>query len=142
MSTAARLARSLRNQIALKKAAVPSSASIGVAWCDAQSTTAEALVAQADTAMHQSKRAGNGEPVLFDESMPGAEGPRDMAVARPSRRAGLTPPPELSLISCDGTLLVGHEMTDQAQRPSPEAQTPAARMTRITSISSASNCTP
>jgi diguanylate cyclase (GGDEF)-like protein/PAS domain S-box-containing protein len=73
MSTANRLAYSLRNQITLKKAAVPSSASIGVAWCDAQSTTAEALVAQADAAMYQSKRAGNGEPVLFNESMPGAE---------------------------------------------------------------------
>jgi diguanylate cyclase (GGDEF)-like protein/PAS domain S-box-containing protein len=73
MSTAARLARSLRHQITLKKVAVPSSASIGVAWCDGQSTTAEALVAQADTAMYQSKHAGNGEPVLFDESMPGAE---------------------------------------------------------------------
>ncbi|MGD0254253.1 MAG: sensor domain-containing diguanylate cyclase [Acidimicrobiales bacterium] len=77
MRTAARLAHSLRNQIVLKKAAVPSSASIGVAWCDAQSTTAEALVAQADAAMYQSKRAGNGEPVLFNESMPGAEGQGD-----------------------------------------------------------------
>jgi diguanylate cyclase (GGDEF)-like protein/PAS domain S-box-containing protein len=74
MSTAGRLARSLRNQVVLKKAAVPSSASIGVAWCDGQSTTAEALVAQADSAMYQSKRAGIGEPVLFDESMPSTGG--------------------------------------------------------------------
>jgi diguanylate cyclase (GGDEF)-like protein/PAS domain S-box-containing protein len=73
MSTAGRLARSLRNQIVLKKAAVPSSASIGVAWCDGQSMTAEALVAQADAAMYQSKHAGNGEPALFDESMASAE---------------------------------------------------------------------
>ena len=73
MSTAGRLARSLRDPIVLKKAVVPSSASIGVAWCDGQSMTAEALVAQADTAMYQSKRAGNGEPVLFDESMTSAE---------------------------------------------------------------------
>jgi diguanylate cyclase (GGDEF)-like protein len=75
MSTAARLAYSLRNQITLKKAAVASSASIGVAWCDGQSTTAEALVAQADAAMYQSKRAGNGKPVLFKESMAGAKDP-------------------------------------------------------------------
>jgi hypothetical protein len=27
--------------------------------------------------MYQSKRAGNGEPVLFNESMPGAEGQGD-----------------------------------------------------------------
>jgi len=73
MSTAARLARSLRNQITLKNAGVPSSASIGVAWCDGQSTTAETLVAQADTAMYQSKRAGNGVPVLFDKSMGSAQ---------------------------------------------------------------------
>jgi diguanylate cyclase (GGDEF)-like protein/PAS domain S-box-containing protein len=76
MRTASRLADSLRNQIVLKKAAVPSSASIGVAWCNGRTTTAEALVAQADTAMYQSKRADNGEPVLFDESIPGAEGPQ------------------------------------------------------------------
>jgi diguanylate cyclase (GGDEF)-like protein/PAS domain S-box-containing protein len=73
MNTAARLAESLRHQIRLKKAAVPSSASIGVAWSDGLRITAETLVAQADTAMYQSKRAGNGEPVLFDESMAGAE---------------------------------------------------------------------
>jgi diguanylate cyclase (GGDEF)-like protein/PAS domain S-box-containing protein len=72
MSTASRVARSLRNQIILKKASVPSSASIGVAWCDGRSTTAEALVAQADRAMYQSKRAGNGVPALFDESMASA----------------------------------------------------------------------
>jgi predicted signal transduction protein with EAL and GGDEF domain len=57
----------------VRKATVPSSASIGVAWSDGQSTTAEILVAQADTAMYQSKRAGNGEPVLFDESMASAQ---------------------------------------------------------------------
>ena len=75
MRTAARLAHSLRNQITLKKAVVASSASIGVAWCDGQSTTAEALVARADAAMYQSKRAGNGKPVLFKESMADAKDP-------------------------------------------------------------------
>jgi diguanylate cyclase (GGDEF)-like protein/PAS domain S-box-containing protein len=78
MSTAARLAGSLRDPIALKKAAVASSASIGVAWCDRRSTTAEALVAHADTAMYHSKRAGNGQPVLFEEPMTTAEGPQTL----------------------------------------------------------------
>jgi diguanylate cyclase (GGDEF)-like protein/PAS domain S-box-containing protein len=73
MSTASRLARSLRNQITLRKALVPSSASIGVAWSDGQSTNAETLVAQADAAMYESKRAGNAQPVMFDESMARAE---------------------------------------------------------------------
>ncbi|MGA2036577.1 MAG: diguanylate cyclase, partial [Acidimicrobiales bacterium] len=73
MSTAARLAASLRNQIGLKKVSVPSSASIGVAWSDGPYTTAETLVAQADTAMYESKRAGDGQPVLFEESMLDAE---------------------------------------------------------------------
>jgi len=73
MSTAARLSESLRNQILLKKAALPSSASIGVAWSDGNGTTAETLVARADAAMYRSKRAGKGEPVLFDESMASAE---------------------------------------------------------------------
>jgi predicted signal transduction protein with EAL and GGDEF domain len=36
--------------------------------------SAETLVAQADAAMYQSKRAGNGQPVMFDESMAGAQG--------------------------------------------------------------------
>jgi diguanylate cyclase (GGDEF)-like protein len=73
MSAAARLAASLRNQISLKKTIVPSSASIGVAWPDEPDVTAETLVAQADTAMYQSKRAGDGQPVLFDKSMLDAE---------------------------------------------------------------------
>jgi diguanylate cyclase (GGDEF)-like protein/PAS domain S-box-containing protein len=73
MSTAARLASSLKNQITLKKAGVPSSASIGVAWSDGKQVSAETLVSQADTAMYQSKHAGYGEPVLFQESMVGAE---------------------------------------------------------------------
>ena len=74
MGTASRLARSLRNQVTLRKASVPSSASIGVAWSDGMHISAETLVAQADAAMYQSKRAGNGQPVMFDESMAGAQG--------------------------------------------------------------------
>ena len=73
MSTAARLASSLRNPITLKNAGVPSSASIGVAWSDGKQVSAETLVSQADTAMYRSKHAGYGEPVLFEDSMVGAE---------------------------------------------------------------------
>jgi len=73
MRTASRLAHALRNPIHLKRVLVPSRASIGLAWSDAPGTTSQKLVSQADAAMYASKRAGVGEPVLFDESMPGAE---------------------------------------------------------------------
>jgi len=68
MSTAARLADSLHRKVRLRSGHLPSSASIGVAWTQ-DDTTAETLVAQADTAMYVCKRAGNGKPVVFDESM-------------------------------------------------------------------------
>ena len=68
MSTAARLADSLHRKVRLRSGHLPSSASIGVAWTP-DDTTAETLVAQADTAMYVCKRAGNGKPVVFDESM-------------------------------------------------------------------------
>jgi predicted signal transduction protein with EAL and GGDEF domain len=42
-------------------------ASIGVAFSDAASTS-DSLVAQADTAMYESKRRGRGLPVIFVEA--------------------------------------------------------------------------
>lgn len=72
MSTAARLANSLRYDISLKQVSVPSRASIGVTWSAASDVSAETLVARADVAMYESKHSGNGEPVLYDESLPGA----------------------------------------------------------------------
>jgi diguanylate cyclase (GGDEF)-like protein/PAS domain S-box-containing protein len=69
MSTAERLSSSLRNRIFVEDGNLPSSASIGVAFSDALRVSAETLVAQADTAMYRCKRAGDGTPVLFDESM-------------------------------------------------------------------------
>jgi diguanylate cyclase (GGDEF)-like protein len=72
MSTAERLSSSLRYRISVEEGALPSSASIGVAFSDALRVSAETLVAQADTAMYRSKRAGDGKPVLFDESMASA----------------------------------------------------------------------
>jgi diguanylate cyclase (GGDEF)-like protein/PAS domain S-box-containing protein len=93
MNTAARLAKSLRHQIHLQIAAMPSSASIGVAWSDGSPTTAETLVAQGDIAMYESKRAGNGEPVLFDESMTGAEDAETWQWPAPPDKQDVTPPP-------------------------------------------------
>jgi diguanylate cyclase (GGDEF)-like protein/PAS domain S-box-containing protein len=73
MMVANRLASSLRNQIALQKVSLPSSASLGVAWPEGPEITPETLVAQADIAMYRSKREGSGQPVLFDNSMGSAE---------------------------------------------------------------------
>jgi diguanylate cyclase (GGDEF)-like protein/PAS domain S-box-containing protein len=69
VKTASRLARALRNPIRLKAGAVPSRASVGVAWSQNPEITAKELVVQADAAMYVSKRDGEGMPVLFDESM-------------------------------------------------------------------------
>jgi diguanylate cyclase (GGDEF)-like protein/PAS domain S-box-containing protein len=69
MRTAERLARSLRNPIFFSGSSAPSRASMGVAWSSALNMAAKKLVTQADAAMYASKRAGNGEPVLYDESM-------------------------------------------------------------------------
>jgi len=73
MTTAVRLADSLRYEIKLKRASVPSRASIGVAWANTSGVSAETLVAEADAAMYESKHSGSGEPVLFDESLPGVQ---------------------------------------------------------------------
>ena len=73
MMVANRLASSLRNQIALQKVSLPSSASLGVAWPEGPEITPETLVAQADIAMYRSKHEGGGQPVLFDESMGSTE---------------------------------------------------------------------
>jgi diguanylate cyclase (GGDEF)-like protein/PAS domain S-box-containing protein len=73
MGTAARVADTLRHQIRLRNGTVSSVASIGVAWTAEARAAAETLVGQADVAMYESKRVGNGKPVLFDESLKGAE---------------------------------------------------------------------
>jgi diguanylate cyclase (GGDEF)-like protein/PAS domain S-box-containing protein len=69
MRTAWRLATSLRNPIYFSGSSAPSRASIGVAWSGALNMTVKKLVSQADAAMYASKRAGTGEPVLFDKSL-------------------------------------------------------------------------
>ncbi len=70
--TAIRVAETLGHEIQLKDLRVSSRASIGVAWASGAGVDAGALVARADTAMHESKRRGAGRPVLFTPSLPGA----------------------------------------------------------------------
>ena len=76
MRTAERLAHLLRNPIFFSGSSAPSRASMGVAWSSALNMAAKKLVTQADTAMYVSKRAGNGEPVLYNESMSHAKDTR------------------------------------------------------------------
>ena len=67
--TAIRIAESLSHEIQLKNARIGSRASIGVAWSSGSDTDTDALVAKAETAMHESKRRSTGRPVLFTPSL-------------------------------------------------------------------------
>jgi diguanylate cyclase (GGDEF)-like protein/PAS domain S-box-containing protein len=64
---AERIARVLRGSIQLANGVVQVQGSIGVAFSGPDSTS-DSLVAQADTAMYESKRRGRGLPVTFDEA--------------------------------------------------------------------------
>jgi diguanylate cyclase (GGDEF)-like protein/PAS domain S-box-containing protein len=64
MGLAGRLAAALRRGAADSISELTCTASIGVAWSADQFASADALVAAADQAMYESKRAGNGEPKL------------------------------------------------------------------------------
>jgi diguanylate cyclase (GGDEF)-like protein/PAS domain S-box-containing protein len=66
MELAGRIARALREQLGLTtiRTASQLQASIGVAWSSGDSVCADTLVAQADTAMYESKRERNGQPRL------------------------------------------------------------------------------
>jgi diguanylate cyclase (GGDEF)-like protein/PAS domain S-box-containing protein len=64
MRLAGRLAESLHERIRLSAGAVSMQVSIGVAWSAGAAVEADALVAQADAAMYQSKRQRRGEPKL------------------------------------------------------------------------------
>jgi diguanylate cyclase (GGDEF)-like protein len=70
--TAIRVAETLGHEIQLKNLKVGSRASIGVAWSSGSDIDADALVARADAAMHESKRRGGGRPVLYTASLPDA----------------------------------------------------------------------
>lgn len=67
VAIAERIAAVLRRSIQLSAGVVQVQASVGVAFSDADSTS-DSLVAQADTAMYESKRRGRGLPVTFVEA--------------------------------------------------------------------------
>ena len=62
---ATRVAEALRHQIRLKSAEVACRASVGVAWSPDPNTDADTLIGQADAAMYEAKRAGDGRPLLY-----------------------------------------------------------------------------
>jgi diguanylate cyclase (GGDEF)-like protein/PAS domain S-box-containing protein len=67
VTIAARIRDALNHPVALPAGVIELRASIGVAWSQTE-TTADTLIGQADSAMYQSKRDRNGEPVLFADS--------------------------------------------------------------------------
>jgi diguanylate cyclase (GGDEF)-like protein/PAS domain S-box-containing protein len=67
VAIAERIADVLRGRIQLSTGVVQVQASIGVAFSRNDSTS-DSLVAQADTAMYESKRRGHGLPVTYDET--------------------------------------------------------------------------
>ena len=64
MRLAERLAEALRDGIRAETDELSCSLSIGVAWSSGDASDADALVAAADAAMYEAKRAGTGEPRL------------------------------------------------------------------------------
>ena len=72
MSLAERLTGAQREEVELAKGAVSVQLSIGVAWSSGEGADADALVAQADHAMYESKREGRGRAKL---AMPLATSP-------------------------------------------------------------------
>ncbi|MGA2455004.1 MAG: sensor domain-containing diguanylate cyclase [Solirubrobacteraceae bacterium] len=80
MRLAERLARTLHERVRLTAGSVSPQVSIGVAWSDGDDVDADALVAQADAAMYQSKRQRSGQPQL-------APALRELTVRRVTPRA-------------------------------------------------------
>jgi diguanylate cyclase (GGDEF)-like protein/PAS domain S-box-containing protein len=76
MKLAARLAEALNGDVRLAGQTLAPRASIGVAWSIGPGPDAEVLVAQADSAMYESKREGAGEPKLAPRS---SDAPRGSA---------------------------------------------------------------
>jgi diguanylate cyclase (GGDEF)-like protein/PAS domain S-box-containing protein len=70
LEVAGRVANVLHKQVTLPGGSVDMRASVGVAWSCQPGLTAGELVAEADTAMYESKRQGAGRPVLFGSSLP------------------------------------------------------------------------
>jgi diguanylate cyclase (GGDEF)-like protein len=70
MRLAERLAKALHERASLVAGSVCPQVSIGVAWSNCDGVDADALVAQADTAMYQSKHQRSGQPELAASSLP------------------------------------------------------------------------
>jgi diguanylate cyclase (GGDEF)-like protein len=64
MQLAERLAEAQREEVTVAKGTIMVLVSIGVAWSSGEGTDADAMVAQADSAMYESKRDGVGQPRL------------------------------------------------------------------------------
>ena len=64
MKLAERLTKTLHEDVCLTTGNISHRVSIGVAWSNSDGTDADALVAQADTAMYESKRQRTGQPKL------------------------------------------------------------------------------
>ena len=61
---AERIATSLQNEFVIPGSRVSMSASIGIAWADADDNDADSLVRRADAAMYKAKREATGRPVV------------------------------------------------------------------------------
>jgi len=64
MGLAERLAGALREELCVATGSIVEQISIGVAWSSGEGADADAIVAQADSAMYESKREGTGQPKL------------------------------------------------------------------------------
>lgn len=64
MKLAERLAQAQREEVCVAKGSIVLRVSIGVAWSSGDGADADAIVAQADNAMYESKREGAGQPKL------------------------------------------------------------------------------
>ncbi len=73
MELAERLALAMREEVRVASGSIVEQVSIGVAWSSGEGSDADALVAQADSAMYASKHEGTGQPKLaiaFDAHSP------------------------------------------------------------------------
>jgi diguanylate cyclase (GGDEF)-like protein/PAS domain S-box-containing protein len=69
MNLGQRIASALERDVNIASVTVGLRASIGVAWTQATTTGADALVGEADAAMYESKRQDVGRPVLFHPAL-------------------------------------------------------------------------
>jgi GGDEF domain-containing protein len=64
MKLAERLAEAVRKEAHVATGSIVEQVSIGVAWSSGEGADADAIVAQADSAMYESKHEGTGQPKL------------------------------------------------------------------------------